>query len=367
LQVLKGYDGATWDNFMSYVTFGTLSPYMPATTAQAVAKKVADLYAFTKPSAYQDQDLADILYDIKARSYPHSRIVFVPHSQGNLYANLVYDKLIAEGVKPKKSLGVVGIAVPYSSVRSGNTYITSGNDFVIDMTRIVGSILGPNITIPYQPLVDVLGHNLINIYLANSTVKSMLISRMTSEFGALKTTAPDPTGGIMSQAHAYKCGEIEGGPYAWTVYVPACKVGIPDDRTTPTWHKNVIMNYFLIAGGGEGYTQHAYGTGTFAELEAYNKAHSTGCYNWWIADRKAWITKHKYVPYSGNYEEFNTYPSCGPGFPRQTPYGNPDAAWKIYSADTYKYVSNNQTSNFAPTGEVVFWNNQWTRQAVCNR
>ena len=121
--------------------------------------------------------------------------MIVPHSQGNLYANLVYDKLIAPRLSRAKSIGVVGMAVPYSSVRSGNTYVTSWNDVVIDATRLptLNNILVPNVTIPYQPSVDKLGHNLRDTYLANSTVRSMMISRITSEFGQLKTTtATDP-------------------------------------------------------------------------------------------------------------------------------------------------------------------------------
>lgn len=367
VQAISAYVGATWDSFMNYVTFGVISPFMPDATAVIVAKQISDFFAFTKPSAYQDQDLADIMYDIKVRSYQHSRMVLVAHSQGNLYANLVYDKLVAEGIKPAKSLGVVGIAVPTLGVRSGNNHITSSNDVVVDTARKAlpaGAVIAPNITIPISS-ADFLGHNLISIYLANSTARSMLNSRITNEFLSLRTTAPDPTGGIISNSHAYKCGEIEGGPYAWTVYIPACKAGIPDDRTTPTWHKNVIMNYFPVA--GEGWTQHAYGTGSFTELQAYNKAHSTGCYNWWVADRKAWIKKYNYVPYNGYGWEYTSYPGCGSGFPWQTPYGNPDAAWKIYSADTYKYVSTNETGKFTATGEVVFWNNKWVRQAVCSR
>ena len=141
LQVISGYAGATWDKFMNAVTFSVYSIGMPEATAKAIAKVVTDKYAFTKPSPYQDQDLTDIMNEINsqtaggANAYHKARKVFVPHSQGNLYMNLVYDKLIANGT-PAASMGVVGMAVPYSSVRSGNTYVTSWNDVVVDATRV---------------------------------------------------------------------------------------------------------------------------------------------------------------------------------------------------------------------------------------
>ncbi|HYN27874.1 MAG TPA: hypothetical protein VES94_06215, partial [Burkholderiales bacterium] len=81
-QVIAGYAGATWDKWMNAVTFGIYSTFMSATTAQAVAKKVTDLFGFTKPSPYQDADLTDITNAITAGSAYGARIMLAPHSQG---------------------------------------------------------------------------------------------------------------------------------------------------------------------------------------------------------------------------------------------------------------------------------------------
>ena len=102
-------------------------------------------------------------------------------------------------MKPAKSIGVVGMAVPYSSVRTGNTYVTSWNDFVIDATRLptLNNILNPNVSIPYQPSIDKLGHNLRATYLAHTVAggaRAMMVSRITSEFNGLKTTTPTDPG-----------------------------------------------------------------------------------------------------------------------------------------------------------------------------
>jgi hypothetical protein len=348
LQVIKGYTGATWDSFMNAVTFGVYSTFMPEPTAKAIAKAVTDLFAFTKPSPYQDQDLADLMLDFQ-QSQTHARLVIVPHSQGNLYANLVYDKLVASG-KPAKSIGVVGVAVPYSSVRSGNTYITSANDVVIDATRnaTLGTVLGPNVTIPYQPTVDVLGHNLRGTYLANSTVRSMLNSRITSEFNGLKTTAPDPSRGIRVPAHGMQCGTL---PYPYGPPPHSCYVDVPAGAPYQE-HKSVSINFWNDPNIPE--QQHTYGTA--AELDPLNRTYMTTCYAWWIADRKAVIKSLGYVPTSGYYYPYHLHSgSCGAGFPWQTPYGLPDAAWTIYSADSSTTTSKSWTEGFDYYNNIEKW------------
>ena len=85
------------------------------------------------------------------------------------------------------------MAVPYSSVRTGNTYVTSGNDLVIDSTRLptLNNILSPNVsdTVPAD------GRHIrpqSARHLSRDTVaggaRSMMVSRITSEFNGLKTT-----------------------------------------------------------------------------------------------------------------------------------------------------------------------------------
>lgn len=341
LQVISGYVGATWDKFMNAVTFGVYSPFMPEATAKAIATRVTELFAFTKPSPYQDQDLADIMLEFQQQTGPHARKIFVPHSQGNLYMNLIYDQLIATGW-PAKSIGVVGMAVPYSSVRSGNTYVTSANDVVIDATRLptLNNILGPTLTIPYQPSVDVLGHNLRVTYLANSTARSQMVSRITSEFNGLKTTAPDPllwiqvrSSGMVCGANAYPVGYP--GPYA-------CHYDVPTG-SYPQWWTNVSINKYSYTSS----TQEVHAFGTAADLEPVNRERMAGCYAWFRSDRIAVIKALGYVPTSQWYYPYHTHSgSCGAGFPWMTPYGNPDVAWIIYSADSSKTTSKTWTEGF---------------------
>jgi hypothetical protein len=187
LQALSTFVGATWADYYNAVQSAIYTLKMPKTLAATIAKRVDDWYALTKPSQYSDQDLADILSDLKYATQwsPGVRMVIVSHSQGNEYATLVVPKLIASGV-PASSIGAVGVAVPDFSVPTGNTYVTSSNDFVTDATRLVLAILPANVTIPYNSL-DLMGHNFVKVYMANSTARGMIVTGIKNEFASLKT------------------------------------------------------------------------------------------------------------------------------------------------------------------------------------
>lgn len=227
-QVIAGYAGATWDKWMNAVTFGVYNLGLSATASAEIAKRVTDLYGFTKPSPYQDDDLYAIANAVLAGTQGGGRRLLFGHSQGNLYMNLVYDKLIAMGMNPK-TLGVVGLAVPYSSLRTGNVYTTSANDVVIDAVRVatLGNVLPPTMIIPYAPTVDPLGHNLIKTYFASSGARNQTISNITAEFGRIISGygavrfLEYPSEAIYASAQwDYSCGTMYNGT-AW-VARPEC-------------------------------------------------------------------------------------------------------------------------------------------------
>jgi hypothetical protein len=352
VQAIKAYasSGATWEIFLNYVTFGVISPFMSDATATVLAKQISDFFALTKPAPYQDQDLADLMYDF-GRTQPHSRMVIVGHSQGNLYANLVYDKLTATGgIKPAKSIGMVGVAVPTLSVRSGNHHVTSSNDMVVDTARKAlpaGAIIAPNITIPFQ-IIDPLGHNFIAIYLANSTVRTTLRKLIDNEFVSLRTTAPDPNLGVRVRAYSMQCGSL---PYPNGPAPHSCYIDVPAGAPYQ-WHANVSINFWNNPSIPA--QQHTYGTA--AELDPLNRTYMTACYAWWIADRKAVIKSLGYVPTSGYYYPYHLHAgSCGAGFPWQTPYGVPDRAWAIYSADKSTTNSKSWVEGFVSYNDIEKW------------
>ena len=334
MQIINLYAQATWDKWMNAVTFGVYSVGMPQVTSQTIAKKVTDLWGFTKPNPYTDQEMNEIMAVIVSGGAPHARKLLLPHSQGNFYASLVYDKLVATG-HAAKTIGVVGLAVPYSSVRTGNSYITSAQDLVIDAVRVatLGNVLIANANIPYAPSVDVFGHNLIDTYMANSIVRDKYKTLITNEFATLKTTAPDPLGWIRVRSWGMVCGEHAypmgyPGPYACNVDVPTFAVR--------QWWTNVNINFFSTT--SIPHEQHAFGTA--ADLDPINRERMTGCYAWYVSDRKAIIKAAGWVATAyWDYPAHRHSGSCGMGFPWQTPYGNPDVAWIIYSADSSRTTS----------------------------
>lgn len=245
LQVLSGYVNATWAAFYNAVESAIYSSGMSETTAQLVSKKVDDLFALTKPAPYADSDLASIMNNIGPHmSYWYGRMnVFVCHSQGNLYCNLVYDKLRAAGV-PSRQMGFVGVAVPYDSVPTGNTYVTSTKDFVIDTVRIAVSALPAapkpllaNVTHPYDPVRDITGHGFSETYLHYATLKNKITSGITAEFNGLrqaqvKTADIDPTYSFMGRSAWKDCTvPLDAQGYTRTHLAPTrpsgCGAGYP--------------------------------------------------------------------------------------------------------------------------------------------
>ena len=109
--------------------------------------------------------LTDISQKLKTQ-----KVLFVAHSQGNFYANDIYNKIASkEGGIPKKSLGIYGIGSPASFVSGGGKYITSSNDEIINLIRKTGwflDILKSNVDIESPINQDNLrGHSLSKVYL----------------------------------------------------------------------------------------------------------------------------------------------------------------------------------------------------------
>jgi hypothetical protein len=272
-QVVYGYVGATWDKFINAVVFNVYDVAMPAATAAAISKIVTDKYAFTKVAPYQDSDINTIMLSITSVTKWASRKVFVCHSQGNLYCNIVYDKLVASGV-PAQTLGLMGVAVPYSSQRTGNNYVTSVNDMVIDATRIatLNFILPPNVNIPYQPSIDPGGHKIKETYLAHTVAngaRDMIVRQITAEFDSLRTIAPSPAWAPLGNNGAYVS-------YSWVRYNPPCCGTVPSYYW---WYLPEPPNAYT--GGWSGYI---YGS----EAQAITAAITVGktCYNYHIAEVK---------------------------------------------------------------------------------
>ncbi len=136
---------------------------------------------------YSDDDLQDILGAIRSNITENQKILLVPHSQGNLYANAAYKKLTTgENAIPTTAIKIVGIASPAAYVAGNGKYLTSTNDLVIKGLRSLElSVLAANFTISLST-DDVLGHGLRSIYLnSEHEGRAELIQLMHSAMSSL--------------------------------------------------------------------------------------------------------------------------------------------------------------------------------------
>jgi hypothetical protein len=115
-------------------------------------------------------------------------VLIVPHSQGNLYANRVYDSVAASGAFQDfaNRVRVVHVAVP-SSTTAGRPYTTARQDRVIGLLRV----LAPS-TLPGTHDVstgDWLRHGFRDTYLADdSPTQSFIVDESVAALTALNST-----------------------------------------------------------------------------------------------------------------------------------------------------------------------------------
>jgi len=119
--------------------------------------------------AINDYDMREILNDA-SQDITTQKVLLVGHSQGNFYANSLYNIVVdKQGGIPKASLGVYGVASPSSYVAGGGKYITSKSDKIIEKLRIGNllNILPSNIDIKFdgEKDGDLDGHSFSKIYL----------------------------------------------------------------------------------------------------------------------------------------------------------------------------------------------------------
>jgi hypothetical protein len=104
-------------------------------------------------------------------------VVLVPHSQGCLYANSVFQK-ITGGTSPNGQLKVAAVASPADSVSGdpkNSSYVTAKEDLVINVTLRAKGFFSGWTVLPWtvealsngQALPDGLGHSFIQLYLSN--------------------------------------------------------------------------------------------------------------------------------------------------------------------------------------------------------
>ncbi len=129
------------------------------------------------------------------------RVLLVPHSQGNLYANDSYDRVFTQSsAPPVGTLRIVGVATPASEVKGAvkgskdSPYSTSTTDVLITAIRgVLPATLSANTNWGISPLlIDPIysgGHSFIG-YLSAEPSRTDVLNKIQSALDALASSNP---------------------------------------------------------------------------------------------------------------------------------------------------------------------------------
>lgn len=163
-------------------------------------------------NSYSDAALGQLVEAVRTHAVPDRRVLLVPHSQGNLYANRVVEIITSQaghagsGETPEKSIGVVSIATPAAYVagqrQSHRLYLTSSNDLIINGLRSGAPpvtqpqvVLPPNIDIALST-ADPSGHGFRETYLGTDAGAAAVVGAMHAVLGALLSNARSRDGAL---------------------------------------------------------------------------------------------------------------------------------------------------------------------------
>lgn len=165
-QKLNEYPEVSAELLIKALTSGIVSG-LPDSLVESIRGYNIDKIREAGTVGYNDDDLRDIVGFIRGSITENQKILLVPHSQGNLYANSAYAALTSgTDAIPSGSIKIFGIASPAAYVAGNGDYITSTNDLVINGLSTTGglSVLPANFTVGITTS-DLSGHGITEVYL----------------------------------------------------------------------------------------------------------------------------------------------------------------------------------------------------------
>lgn len=152
--------------------------------AIAMSRSLARLYATPGPT-YQ-QDLERFLDRVRTRLESNWNVVLVGHSQGNLFVNEAYRRLVLE-VDNLDRIGVLHVATP--GIESRGRHVTSSGDLVIRAVRLISpATLSPNVPGGDSLATTYLGHQFVGDYMAHPSLRTELLSAVNELFLEFEST-----------------------------------------------------------------------------------------------------------------------------------------------------------------------------------
>lgn len=193
-QKLNEYPQVRSDLIFKAITRGVFGNAIPRALQDFVSQYHINKIKDHGYVSYSDDDLKDIIGTIRSNVVENQKILLVPHSQGNLYANAAYAKLTTgNDAIPTTAIGIMGIASPAAYVAGNGDYVTSSNDLVIGGLRLLGlTVLNSNITISLTT-DDLLGHGLKEVYFNTGLAgKAEILRKIRASLSSL--VSPGGTG-----------------------------------------------------------------------------------------------------------------------------------------------------------------------------
>lgn len=268
-----------------------------------ISAKLATLFNVRKPDSFYDSDLYPILGSMYSAQLTtgSAKMLLVGHSQGSIYANILFRKLTTSyGMKPHQ-IGLMSIAAftEPPMLGTGSTWVTNANDNPVNMGRFAWpTIFGHTVTIPNTEGSYIWrGHNLINKYLADSASKSQIVAKMKTVLDGLKKGAPGgaayygTTDSLMAKVKwytnpgdgktymQYSDGPGPAGPYSITVLATKEQARLKAieiaGRCVP-WNISMQQTYWKLGQAGPPYTAGACWVTQQANYQAWSIYSSDG-------------------------------------------------------------------------------------------
>src|SRR3989338_9770019 len=139
-------------------------------------------------STTDDYDLIEMI-KTASEKVTTQKLLIVAHSQGNFYANSLYDRVTnKDGGVPVQSIGIYGVATPSDHVAGNGNYFTSTTDKVIaKLVRIMPffTVMPPQEPIAFKEEDDPDGHSFAKVYLQYKAAR--IIGDIEASLDRLKT------------------------------------------------------------------------------------------------------------------------------------------------------------------------------------
>lgn len=208
--------------FVNSILAGILDDYFGSQGAARINQAVTFL---STPAAYTDPTVISHTGTYRNLLLSGKKVLVVSHSQGNLYSNAAYGRLSSiesNGIN-LQTFGIAAVATPANFVATGEGYVTSDSDVVIDAVRLVApaTLVSNNNSVPSFPAADRLGHGFQEIYFSDAfAIKAKTKLVIQSSLSRLSTVQSNAANGPLTVTLTWSSpGDIDLHTYEPTAHV----------------------------------------------------------------------------------------------------------------------------------------------------